>query len=350
MQDERVVRGDRDGERKRDESMKKIKSLFILYIICLCICFLGLMGCAKKPVPKKPIKISINVWPGYAYAFLAQEKGFFKKNNVDVQLILKQSTPESLELFTNGEVEGCFDILGDIIMMRAKGIPGKIVCVVDYSDTGDVIIGRSEIKSLAGLKGKTISFEGINTFSHIFVITALEKAGLSESDVRFKNISAHDVLAGLDEKKIDAGHTWEPTKSQALKKGYKIFAKAGDFPGLITDVLVFTPTIIKERPDEIRAIIKALFEARDYLKNNRDEAVTIMADKMGMSKEEMTAGLNGLHQLSLKENLEFLTSPVLSYISVKMIIDFYLKRGQLSRNIETNEVVEPRFIKELTNQ
>jgi len=308
------------------------------------------MGCAKKPVPKKPIKISLNVWLGYAYAFLAQDKGFFKKNNVDVELILKQSTPESLELFTNGDVDGCFDILGDIIMINAKGIPAKIACVVDYSDTGDVIIGRPEIKSLAELKGKTISFEGVNTFSHIFVVSVLEKAGLSESDVKFANISAHDVLAALDESSIDAGHTWEPTKTQALKKGYKIFAKAGDFPGLITDVLVFTPLIIKERPDEIRAIIKSLSEARDYLKDNREEAVTIMADKMGMSKEEMTAGVNGLYQPSLKENLEFLTSPVLLYGSVKTIMDFYLKRGQFSRIIEADEIVEPRFIKELTHQ
>lgn len=194
------MRGNRKGEGKKDESMKKIKNLFILFIICLSLCILGLTGCARKPVPKKPIKISINVWPGYAYAFLAQEKGFFKKNNVDVELILKQSTPESLELFTNGEVEGCFDILGDIVMITAKGIPGKIVCVADYSDTGDVIIGRPEIRFLAELKGKTISFEGVNTFSHIFVLSALEKAGLAEYDVKFANVSAHDVLAALEKK------------------------------------------------------------------------------------------------------------------------------------------------------
>lgn len=127
-------------------------------------------------------------------------------------------------------------------------------------------------------------------------------------------------------------------------------AKAGDFPGLITDVLVFTPTLIKERPDEIRAIVKSLFEAQDYLKNNRDEAVTIMAGKMGMSRKEMTVGLEGVYQPSLKENLEFLTSPVLLYISLKTITDFYLKRGQLSRIIEADEIVEPWFIKELNNQ
>ena len=309
-------------------------------------------GCVSKPEPKPPIKISINVWPGYAHIYLAEVKGFFKKNNVEVELILKKDISESLELFTNGEVDGCFDVFADIIMVDARGISAKVVSIMDYSDSGDVIIGRPEIQSLAELRGKTVSFEGINTFSHIFVLNALEKAGLSESDVKFENIKAHDVLSALEEKRIDAGHTWEPTKSYALNKGYEILAKAGDYPGVITDVLVFTPEIIKERPDEIRAIVKSLFEALDYLKGNRDEAVKIMANKMGMSKEEMQAGVEGVYHPDLKETLALLTTTTTTslYTSGEMIINFYLKRGQLSRVIDIKDVVEPRFIEELVHK
>jgi NitT/TauT family transport system substrate-binding protein len=66
--------------------MQIIKCLFI---IGLSVCILALTGCESKPAQKEPIKISINVWPGYAHAYIAQEKGFFKKNNVEVELILK---------------------------------------------------------------------------------------------------------------------------------------------------------------------------------------------------------------------------------------------------------------------
>jgi len=327
--------------------MQIIKCLFI---IGLSVCILALTGCESKPAQKEPIKISINAWPGYAHAYIAQEKGFFKKNNVEVELILKESTPESLRLFTDGDVEGCFDIFADIIMINARGIPAKIVCIADFSDGGDVIIGKPEIQSLAGLKGKTVSFEGINTFSHIFVLNALEKAGVHEYDVRFEDINASDVLAALEEKRIDAGHTWEPTKSRALEKGYKILAKAGDYPCIITDVLIFTPKLIEERPDEIRAIVKSLFEARDYLNDHQDEALTIMADKMGMSKEEMAVGIKGVYQPNLRENLKLLAATSSLYITGEGIIDFYIKRGQLSHAMDIKDIIEPKFIADLANK
>jgi NitT/TauT family transport system substrate-binding protein len=325
-----------------------MKILKCLFIIGISVCILAIMGCGNKPMPKEPIKISLNVWPGYAYAYLAQQKGFFKKNNVEVELILKESTPESLKLFTDGEVEGCFDIFTDIIMIVAKGIPAKIVCIVDFSTTGDVIIGQPDIQSLAELKGRVVSFEGINTFSNIFVLNALEKAGVNEYEVRFENIKAHDVLAALEEKRIDAGHTWEPTKSKALNKGYKILACAGDYSGIITDVLIFTPKVIEERPDEIRAIVNSLFEARTYLNEHRDEAVNIMADKIEMSKEEMAIGLEGLYQPNLKSNFELLTTPSsIVYTAGIGILDFYLKRGQLSSDLDINNIIEPKIIAEL---
>jgi len=327
--------------------MQIIKCLFL---IGLSVCILALTGCESKPAQKEPIKISINTCPAYAYCYIAQEKGFFEKNNVEVELILKESTPESLRLFTDGDVEGCFDIFSDIIMINARGIPAKIVCITGVSDGEDVIIGKPEIQSLAGLKGKTVSFEGVNTFSHVFVLNALEKAGVHEYDVKFEDINASDVLAALEEKRIDAGHTCEPTKSRALKKGYKILAKAGDYPGIITDVLVFTPKLIEERPDEIRAIVKSLFEAWDYLNEHQDEALTIMADKMGMSKEEMAVGIEGVYLPNLKENLELLTATSSLYISGEVIIDFYIKRGQLSRIMDIKDIIEPKFIADLGNK
>ncbi|MBF0494727.1 MAG: ABC transporter substrate-binding protein [Candidatus Omnitrophica bacterium] len=329
-----------------------------LLALMLCAAMMTAPGCEKATAHKKPpIRISVNIWPGFALAYLAEEKGFFKKNNVEVELILKDSTPESLELFTSGEVDGCFDLFADMIMINSKGIPAKIVCVVDYSVNGDVIIGRPDLGSLADLAGKTVSFEGVNTFSHIFVLSALEKAGLNENDVKFKNVKAHNVLVELENKSIDAGHTWEPTKTEALQKGYKILAKAGDTPGIITDILAFNPRVIAERPDDIRGIVKSMFEALDYLEHNHDESVKIMADKMGMTNEEMLSGLSGIHQPDIKEQTELLTTTTTTttttislYKCGKIITDFLLNRGQMPRSLDINNVIEPKFIEELSGK
>ena len=329
--------------------MEAIRMRGVLSLLALILVF-GLLeaGCTpKKAKEKTPIKIAINVWPGYAHAFIAQEKGIFKRHRVDVELILKRDVTESTQLYKNNEVYGIFSVFTDIIMMNAQGIPTKVVYVADYSDTGDVLIGKPNFRSIADLKGRKVSFEGINTFSHLFILKLLEKAGLKETDVRFANIPALNVLEALEKGNIDAGHTWEPVTSQAIKKGYKILGKAGDLPGIITDVLAFHTTMVQERPDEVKRIVTSLLEARDFIYSNREEALEIMSKAEGMSKEEMEEGIKGVHHPDLKENIEAMKKSKDTkslHGSGDIIIDFYLKKGQLSRIPDINAMIEPGFL------
>ena len=264
-----------------------------------------------------------------------------------MELILKKDVAESTQLYKDNEVDGFFNVFTDIISMNAQGIDSKVVYIADYSDTGDVIIGKPKFRFLADLKGRKVSFEGINTFSHIFVLKSLEKVGLKESEVQFGNIPAMDVLNSLEKGTIDAGHTWEPITSQALQKGYKILAKAGDIPGIITDVLAFNAKMVKERPDDIQRIVKSILEARDFIYSNRNEALEIMSRAEGMSKEEMGKGIDGVRQLDLKENIKEMQKSkemISLYGSGKMIVDFYLSRGQLSQLPDLDEIIEPTFV------
>ena len=324
--------------------MKKLVFLLVIAAIIMTV------ATCSKTEKEQAIKIGINVWPGYAHAFIAQEKRIFEKNGVTVELILRKDINESMELYRHRDVDGVFTLVPDVVIFNSEGISTKIVYVTDYSDTGDVIIGKGQYNSLAELKGKTVSFEGFNTFSHMFVLRSLEKAGIGEGKVKLANISAHNVLTALEDGGIDAGHTWEPVKSQALAKGYKILAKAGDVPGIITDVLAFNSKIVEERPGDVRAIIKSFLEARDFVYTNRDEALEIMSKAEGMNKEEMNSGINGVHQPDLKENIEAmnnLDNATSLHSSGKRVAEFFLKRGQISKIPDMSEIIEPRFVNEL---
>jgi NitT/TauT family transport system substrate-binding protein len=325
------------------------RAIFLNILLLICI----VTGCADKAEKAKdnePIKIGLCVWPGFAHAFIAKEKGFFEKNGVNVELVFEKEYLDTLKTYKNGDTDGVLTLVPEVIMFNAGGIPAKMVCVIDYSDTGDVIIGRAQYDSLADLKDKTVSFESVNTFSHMFVLKALENAGLNETDIRFENVPAPDVLKALEEGRIDAGHTWNPTKTQALKAGYKILAKAGDIPGMITDVLAFSSKIIKERPTEIRAIVKSMLQARDFVYTNRVEAIAIMAKAEGMTEEEMADGVDGVHHPDLKENVEAMKNTGKStsiYYIGDYFAEFFLNRGQLSQKPNLDKMIEPRFINEL---
>jgi len=303
---------------------------------------------SAKVEEKKPIKIGISIWQGYAHAFIAQEKGFFGKNNVSVELVFKKGVAESIELYKSGEVDGVFNVFADMILINSKGIPTKVVYVPSYSESGDVIIGKSEFNSIVDLKGKTISFQGVNTFSNLFVLKALERAEIKESDVQFQDVPGMDVLNEMEAGKIDAGHTWEPVTSQALNKGYKILCKASDTPGIITDVLAFNAKIIEERPDDIQQIVKSLLEAKDFINSNKDEAIDIMAKAEDVDRGEVQRGIDTeVHMLDLNENSEAMkkSENIASlYASLKVITDFYVKRGLISEAQVTEGIIEPKFI------
>ncbi|SMC70896.1 NitT/TauT family transport system substrate-binding protein [Desulfocicer vacuolatum DSM 3385] len=326
------------------------KTIIVVNVLLL-ICINA--GCADKIEEIKKnasIRIVLNPWPGYAHLFIAKEKGYFKENNVDIELVFKEDATISRETYKNGEVDGICMLLPDVIMLNVQNIPTKIVYVADYSNTGDVIIGRDNYNSLTDLKGKTVSFEGINTFSHMFVLKALENVGLSEIDVRFKNVIAGDVLKALKEGRIDAGHTWSPTKVKALNAGYKILGTAGDTPGVITDVLAFSSKVIKKRPAKILAVVKSILQARAFVHTNKQEAIAIMAKAESMSEAEMLDGIDGVYQPDLQGNVEAMKKKenmTSIYYSGEHVVRFFLNRGQLSHEPNLDEMIEPGFINEL---
>jgi NitT/TauT family transport system substrate-binding protein len=327
----------------------------VLSLLALILVFSLLAeGCTpKKAKEKTPIKIAINSWAGHAHAYIAKEKGYFEKNGARVELVFDKNYTPCRQRFIDGKVDGIFGVYSDAILLSSEGISSRVVYVGDYCVSADVIVGKPEFKDLSGLKGKKVGIESVNTFSHLFVLAALEKSGVKEQEARFEIVPAQEVLQALEEGRLDAGHTWEPAKTAAIKKGYKVLAEAQYVPGLITDVLVFNARVVKERPGEIKAIVKSLLEARDFLYAHKEEAIKIMAKNEDMSEAEMQEGVSGVHHPDLKENIRAMQKSDETYSlfgSGKIIADFYLKRGQLSSIPDLDKIIEPRFVEELQKQ
>lgn len=343
--------GERDRKRMRIGWMNHYHKIHVLWGVLTIVVITGL-SCSRTEV-KRPIKIGLCIWPGYAHAFVAQEKGFFKEHKVSVELLLKKDTVEVVESYRRGELDGLFGVFPDIIMLNEEVIPTQVLYVVDFPVTGDVIVGRPELRSLSDLKGKKVSFEGINSFSHIFVLGVLERVGLNEADVQFEIIPALEVLTALEEGKIDAGHTWEPIKSRALQKGYKILAKAGDAPGVIIDVLAFRAKVVRERPDDILRILRSILEAKGFTSSHRGEAMEIAARAMGTSAKELESGFSGIQFPDVRENLKVMTDAKGSmtlYRAGQMVIKFYEEHGQLSKRYNLHSIIEPCFLEQLARE
>ena len=331
--------------------MSKIK-----YFLALLLVIMFIAGCKQGKIEeKKPLKIGVNVFPGLGYIFIAQEKGFFKKNGVDVEIVLNEDYLAVQEQFADDDLDGAFMVYTDAIYANGHGIDVRVVYISDHSVSGDVIVSKPEFTTVEDLEGKTISVEGINSFSHVFVLSVLQKHGLSDGDFFIKSIGAQEVVDALERGDIDAGHTYGPGKTIAKEKGYTYLAYSGDVSGIITDILAFHEKIIKMRPDDIKAVVKSLFEAKRFQETNRVEALEIIAKAIKDTPESIGVGIDAVKYLDEKENayamyedIEEEEEEVLSLIeSGKIIADFYLTRGQISSIPDFNDIIDPRFVNEL---
>ncbi|WP_312886509.1 ABC transporter substrate-binding protein [Paenibacillus foliorum] len=147
----------------------------------------------------------------------------------------------------------------------------------DNSFGGDGIVVKPGIQSLQDLKGKKVATE-LGTVDHLLMLTALSKSGLKEKDVNYVNMTVNDADPAFIAGNLDAALLWEPFLSKAIEEGKgKLLFSSKDTPGLIPDLLVFKVEFTKSRPEDVKKIMNAWFDALDYWKKNLEESLKIMA-------------------------------------------------------------------------
>jgi NitT/TauT family transport system substrate-binding protein len=320
---------------------------FLVFDILLLFLFSSFNLTNAQKMNTTPLKIGFDLWVPNFLAYVAQEKGIFKKNNLDVNLTLIEDHTNELNAYSNGDLDGTFMIYSDAIIQHSYGIDTNVVYNVDYSYKADAIVGNGN--SLSDIKGKKIGVDGINSYSHFFVLKSLEKYGLSEGDVEFVDVPVQNVTSALQKGQIIAGHTYEPFISDALKKGFKILSTSADDPGIITTALVFHSDIINHRSQDIQNFIKSMAEAKEDYKRNKNQDISIMALKSGFNAENITEGMDKAILLDLNYNIKNSFNKTSNqatslYKTGNDIERFYAERGVISDYFNIDDLLDPQFL------
>jgi NitT/TauT family transport system substrate-binding protein len=321
-----------------------IKGNVMKIAVILLSCFL-LSSCSQPVPPQARLKIALEqAWIGYLPMIIAQEKGFFVQQGVQVELVPYPDSVIANRAYEMGEVDGVLNVFPNTVMMNVRGISAQVVYLIDYSNTADMIVAKPEYHNLSELRGKIVAFEGINSFSHLFVIKALEKFGIYEGDFHVMNLPMLEVLPALEAGKIDAGYVYTPESNIAIAKGYKVLVTAGEVPGIIIDVLTLNPSVIAERSQEVAKIIRALVLARDSILQHPQESLALLSKITGVAATELEVGFKGITYPDLEQNIASLRPGGELFKSGTDIIDFYVQRGQISKKPNLDNIINGKFV------
>ncbi len=263
--------------------------------------FVGLVALAEAGAA--PLKIAYSDWPGFTILEVAKQKGWFKDAGLDVELVWFDYLP-SIDAFSAGKVDAVTVVASDALVTGASGGKSKIVCLLDYSEGSDMIIGAPGVNSIKDLKGKKIGIE-VTLVEHMLLLQALKDNGMSQSDVELVNTATDKTPETLASGKVSAVGAWYPLSGQALKQvpGSKALFTSSEAKGLIYDVLAVNPTSYAAHKEEWTKITAIYYKCVDYLKDpaTKDDAIKIMAAKVGADAADYAKNVPGTHFLTLAE-------------------------------------------------
>ncbi len=249
------------------------------------LAFLLLGSCATPPVAPKTVNLIVFPggfnWP----IWVAQEKGLFAKNGLDVKVT---PTPSSVFQLTN-LIGGKFDIamtaIDNLIAYREgqgeEPVPGPDLFAFMGGDNGFLrLVAVPEAKTYADLKGKTVSVDARTTGYAFVLFEMLERGGL-RLDQDYKVERAGGVLQrfqALMEKKHAATLLLSPFELQAEAKGFNRLGNATDVLGAYQGLVGGArKSWADANRDAVVGYIRAFSEAVDWLYDprNKDEAIAI---------------------------------------------------------------------------
>lgn len=253
------------------------------------------------------LKLAHSTWVGYGPFYIAQEKGFFEQEGVEIELSIMENTPLKMGALMAGRVDIVASTADEFPTYMRDGKPLKYILAVDNSNGGDGVVSNKDIASVADLSGRTVAFEE-GSVSQFFINALLRREGLTQNDVKMINMTATDAGVAFAAGRVDAAVTWEPHLSQGAAMDHgKVLVNSAQTPGLIVDVVAVLDSTATEKREELMGFVRAWQKALDYLESNPAESYQIMADGVGGWLEdpaEFEAAASGIEYLSIAKNLE----------------------------------------------
>jgi NitT/TauT family transport system substrate-binding protein len=266
---------------------------------------------------------------------IADKRGFFQEEGLQGEFI-RINPGVAIQALVTGEID-YYTVLGPAVAAAIRGVPVKLVAAyVPVAPTA--LIARPEIKSVPELKNKTI---GVNSYGG-----ALE--GIARLILRHFNIDPDKEIKFLATGPLDSrfgamkqGLTHATLGSPPIdflgkKMGFVVLTRANELFSFPVSGLIASARKIKERPDEIKRVIKAGIKANRYIRQNRDGTLPIMAEWLKIDKE-MAAATYESSVTSFSDNLG------LSEDGLRLLISEAKRVAKVDREVSITEVADISF-------
>jgi NitT/TauT family transport system substrate-binding protein len=286
--------------------------------------------------------------------YLARDDGYFKAENIDVNLLVFTSGANEIAPLGTGELEvGSGAASVGLYNAIARGIGLRIVADKGHTAPGyqyqSLIVGKSlidsgQFKTLKDLKGKRVGMaaQGVTTLSYLN--EAAKAGGLKFSDVTPVFLPMPDQVTAMKNGAIDASILPEPPGTLIVEKGIGVrFMNSEDFyPYGEVTMVFYGEKFVKDKPDLalrfMRAYLRGVREYNDALKNGKvspssTHVIEVMSEYFKLNPDLITK----MYAPAVDPDGK------LQMASLQKDLDFFRSQGWVTQPIDLNKVVDLSF-------
>ena len=206
--------------------------------------------------------------------FVAKERGFFREEGLDVELIVMQAI-QTIQA-TLGNSTQFASATGSAVSSAVQGADMKVIFAVTDRPSFD-LIAQPNITSVQQLRGKKIGTGGVGSLAEI-----LARRILTANNVRPEEVSilatgpSHLTYLSLKAKVIDAAPLQMPLTFTAQDEGFHKLAAARDVYQSVQGGLATTKALLTEQPELVTKVVRAMLRATRLIKADKKYAIDFL--------------------------------------------------------------------------
>jgi len=222
--------------------------------------------------------------------FVAKERGFFREEGLDVELIVMQAI-QTIQA-TLGNSTQFASATGSAVSSAVQGADIRVIFAVTDRPSFDLIV-QPHITSVQQLRGKKIGTGGVGSLAEI-----LARRILMANNVRPEEVSilatgpSHLTYLSLKAKVIDAAPLQMPLTFTAQDEGFRKLASARDVYQSVQGGLATTKTMLTDQPELMTKVVRAMLRATRLIKSDKKYAIDFLKGPwvdLGKNPEKIAA-------------------------------------------------------------
>jgi len=239
-------------------------------------------------IAKEKIRIGWVFAMANAPVLIAKEKGMFKAQGVDVELLSFKSGPVVHQALAAGELDMAYIGAPPVYHWYSRGLKSKILAKVNYGQAAVIVRKDSGINTLTDLRGKKMAGvrkgSGMDVLLRGYVFGEAAKM-VPDKDTRIIPMPPGNMGASVEAKVVDGAFIWEPFTSQFLLRGNTkvIFDMNKAVPKYPWYIIMALPKTLEKKKSAIMKVLRAHKQAVEFLNSSPTAGNEIIAKAFKLS-------------------------------------------------------------------